>query len=81
MLLPSLSRAIKEQRDIVENVPAQNTLLFLNQQILTSEDALQENHVQCHGRRKTLAPVETHEFVTLARDQRDADPLNRLAGQ
>jgi len=66
---------------MVEDVSAQDAALFLNQQVLASEDTLQEYHVQDHGGCEVFPPVKAHEFVALARDQRDAEPLDGLAGQ
>jgi len=63
---------------MVKNVPAQDTVVFRDEEILTSEDTVEKNHVQSYGRRKAFGSIETHQLVTLAGDKRDSKRLNDL---
>jgi len=81
MFRPLLLRTIQQQDHMVENVSPHNTAIFLNQQIPAAEGMLQEKEVQHHNGREALAPVEAHQFITLASQQWHAELLDGRPGQ
>lgn len=81
MFEPSLAWPIQQQRDMIENISTQDVALFLDQQVSTSEDSLEEDHLQDHGGYEGCPAIESCQFVTLASNWRDAKPDHDLARQ
>jgi len=48
---------------MIENVPAQYTIIVLGQEISASKCTIQKNHIYQYDGCKALAPVKPHQFV------------------
>ena len=81
MLQPLSPRPVEQQAQMIENVSAHYTALFLDQQIPATECSSQEDYVEYHDGSRANISVEAHEFVALVRELLRAQSLDSQDGQ
>ena len=66
---------------MVKDVSSHNAAVFFDQQIPASEGSPQKLEIQHHRRRKTLTPIEAHQFIGSASLHWHLKLLNGNTGQ
>ena len=66
---------------MVQNISAQDALIFIDDQVLAFEETPQEHHVYVHSRHETLGAVETSDFIAGASGQADSKLYDSLSWQ